>query len=223
MANVFNPQETANGVIHLVSDVLVPPPPVGLVITFLPTSFSTLLLAYQKTEFVKFIHSQKIAGSTIFAPTNDAFKHLGVKANAFLFNTKQGTKYLDAILKYGIVPNATVYSDTFYDKRSGLDSNSPTVGGEHYNLETFLPGASLSVDIAHYLALRVIKVNGFTSVAFHDAVGSNGVLHAVNRVVLPPRDGKHVDMNDITVQDLKDSLRPYVTEEADEPLWVEEL
>ncbi|OAA81794.1 Fasciclin domain family protein [Akanthomyces lecanii RCEF 1005] len=206
--------KTTNGVIHVISDVLVPPPPVGPILTFFPSYFSTLLLAYEKTDFIKFIHGQHIAGCTFFAPSNDAFKGLGAKANAFLFNTKKGAKYLDAILKYTIAPNATVYSDAFYDKRS--DSASSVGHQDHYSLDTFLPGASIGVDIASVLGFRVINVNGFTGVKFHDAIGSNGVVHVVDKIIFPPHNGKHSQATDISVDELKERLRSYVVEESEE-------
>lgn len=194
--------------------MLVPPPPVGPILTFFPSYFSTLLLAYEKTDFIKFIHGQHIAGCTFFAPSNDAFKSLGARANAFLFNTKKGAKYLDAILKYTIAPNATVYSDAFYDKRT--DSASVERHQDHYSLDTFLPGASIGVDIASVLGFRVINVNGFTGVKFHDAIGSNGVVHVVDNIIFPPHNGKHAQVTDISVDELKERLRPYVVEESDD-------
>ncbi len=201
--------------IHVISDVLVPPPALGPIITFFPSYFSTLLLAYEKTDFIKFVHSQHIAGSTFFAPSNDAFKSLGAKANAFLFNTKKGAKYLDAILKYTIAPNATVYSDAFYDKRTDSASGQ-AAHQDHYSLDTFLPGASIGVDIASVLGFRVINVNGFTGVKFHDAIGSNGVIHVVDKIIFPPHNGKHAQTTDISVDELEERLRPYVAEDSEE-------
>ncbi|OAA73797.1 Fasciclin domain family protein [Cordyceps fumosorosea ARSEF 2679] len=210
--------KATNGVIHVISDVLAPPPPLGPILTFFPAYFSTLLLAYEVTDFIKFVHGQHIAGSTFFAPNNDAFKSLGPKANAFLFNTKKGVKYLDAILKYTIAPNATVYSDAFYDKRTAAAAPPHQ---DHYTLETFLPGASLGVDIATVFGFRVINVNGFTGVKFHDAVGSNGVIHVVDKVILPPHNGKHVETADISVDNLTDILAPYVSLGPEDAAWEE--
>ncbi|KAJ3497439.1 hypothetical protein NLG97_g1907 [Lecanicillium saksenae] len=209
--------KATNGVIHAISDVLASPPPVGPILTFFPAYFSTLLLAYEKTDFIKFIHSQHIEGSTFFAPSNDAFKSLGPKANAFLFNTEKGQKYLKAILKYTIAPNATVYSDAFYDRRTSSTFDE-AAHQDHYSLDTFLPGASISVDIATVFGFRVINVNGFTGVKFHDAIGSNGVLHVVDKIVFPPHHGKHSSVSDISVEQLKARLDPYVTEEPQEAI-----
>ncbi len=195
---------------------------VGIIISLFPAEFSTLLLAYEKTDFVKFVHSQKMAGATVFAPSNKAFQALGPRANAFLFNTKTGKKYLSAILKYSIVPNATVYSDTFYDKRSSQESLGSAASQEHYDLATLLPKAHVGVDIGHFLGLSFIKINGFTDVALHDVISRNGVIHVVNQVVLPPHKGhkgKSAHTADITVEDLKERLSDYV--EEDESYWSE--
>jgi hypothetical protein len=54
---------------------------IGRVISLFPAQFSTLLLAYDKTDFVKFVHNVKMNGSTVFAPSNSAWERLGPKAN----------------------------------------------------------------------------------------------------------------------------------------------
>ena len=50
---------------------------------------------------------------TLFAPSNFAFKLLGPKINAFLFSS-YGLKYLEALLKYHVVSDQTLYSDAYY-------------------------------------------------------------------------------------------------------------
>ena len=188
---------------------------VGVILTLFPSEFSTLLLAYEKTDFVKFVHSQKMIGSTMFAPSNKAFESLGPKANAFLFNTDHGKKYLSAILKYNIVPNATVYSDAFYDKRNNQDEVEGKVGQEHYDLETLLPKANLGVDVGHFLGFSFIRVNGFTDVVIHDGIARNGAIHVVNKMVLPPHKGKRTQTTDITVESLKECLDDYIVTGSD--------
>lgn len=163
-----------------------------------------------------------MAGSTVFAPSNKAFEALGPRANAFLFNTESGKKYLSAILKYGIVPNVTIYSDTVYDKSSSQEGVGNTLPQKHYDLTTLLPKAHLGVDIGHFLGFNFIKINGFTDVSIHDAIARNGVIHVVNQVVLPPHkghNGKAAKTADITVEELKERLSDYVDE--DEFYWSE--
>lgn len=101
-------QGASNGVIHAVKSILVPPPFVGRVLTLFPSKFSTLLLAYEKTNFTEFIHGVKMTGSTVFAPDNAAFAKLGPAANAFLFNTEKGLGYLKGILKVSNMCSCTI-------------------------------------------------------------------------------------------------------------------
>ncbi|KAH6609088.1 fasciclin domain-containing [Trichoderma cornu-damae] len=195
-----------NGVIHAVNNILVPPPFIGRIITLFPDRFSTLLLAYEKTDFVKFIHGVHLNGSTVFVPTNEAFSWLGPKANAFLFNTDKGHKYLKAILKYNIVPNATLYTDAFYDQRHGKQVGE--LASEHYDLPTLLGDAHISVDIARVLGFASMKVNGLSRVVVPNGVGKNGVIQVVNRVPLPPRKGhRHHHSDDAGGVEIKDLMR----------------
>lgn len=205
-----------NGVIHAVNHILVPPPYLGRIITLFPDRFSTLLLAYEKTDFVKFIHGVNLKGSTVFVPTNGAFNWLGPRANAFLFNTSKGRKYLKAILKYNIVPNATLYTDAFYDKRDEKDEKSEVepLSHETFDLPTLLGDAHVSVDIARVFGFASIKVNGYSRVVVPNGVGKNGVIQVVNRVPIPPHKGhRHhhsEEHGEIEVSDLIKRLEPYV-------------
>jgi uncharacterized surface protein with fasciclin (FAS1) repeats len=209
--------KTKNGIIHGVRELLIPPPMVGRELTLFPSEFSTLLLAYEKTDFVDFIHDVKMVGSTVFAPSNSAFQKLGPRANAFLFNSKTGLKYLKAILKYHIVANATLYTDAFYDEtESSDDLQAETEKREHFDLVTLLHDLHVSVDILEWASLKFVTVNGFAGVKVRDAVAKNGVIHVLDRVLIPPH--KHGKENaedwsddvDIDVDDLKERLQEYI-------------
>jgi uncharacterized surface protein with fasciclin (FAS1) repeats len=198
----------ANGVIHGVDSILVPPPMIGRLISLFPAEFSTLLLAYIKTDFVKFIHNVKMAGSTVFAPSNAAFVRLGPRVNAFLFNTDRGLKYLDAILKYHIVPNATLYSDAFYDGRGQEVEGLET---EHYDFETLLKDAHVGVDVVTLASFTTIRVNGFSYVTIKDGLGKNGVVQVIDKVLIPPhKKGEHDGDEDMEVEELIERLSPLV-------------
>ncbi|KAL6887549.1 FAS1 domain-containing protein [Trichoderma longibrachiatum] len=205
-----------NGIIHAVNHILVPPPYVGRIITLFPDRFSTLLLAYEKTDFVKFIHGVNLKGSTVFVPTNEAFHWLGPRANAFLFNTDKGREYLKAILKYNIAPNATLYTDAFYDETDSKQQKAPVheSRSEHYDLPTLLGDAHISVDISRIFGFASIKVNGFSRVVIPNGVAKNGVIQVVNRVPLPPCKGHggHNSENDggIEVEDLISRLEDWL-------------
>jgi uncharacterized surface protein with fasciclin (FAS1) repeats len=184
---------------------------VGRELTLFPQYFSTLLLAYEKTDFVSFVHGLKMNGSTVFAPTNGAFTKLGPRANAFLFNTEPGLKYLKALLKYHIVANSTLYSDAFYQAD---DSTEQQTGPHlHVDLPTLLEGKTVAVDISSWGRWVRMKVNGYVPVTIQDGVAKNGVIHVVGRVLFPPRKPGHgagEDVGEIEVPDLMERLADYV-------------
>jgi uncharacterized surface protein with fasciclin (FAS1) repeats len=203
-----------NGLIHAVRDIIVPPPFAGREVSLFPQYFSTLLLAWQKTEFGKFVHSVKATGTTLFAPSNQAFTRLGPRANAFLFNTETGLKYLNAILKYHVTVNATLYSDAYYDHTADDDAAS-SGSGTHYELTTLLHDLHLGVDVGRVFGFLTLRVNGFSRVTVQDGVAANGVIHVVDKVLIPPH--KHhghgeetFETDEISVEELKERLDEYV-------------
>ncbi|KAK0382700.1 hypothetical protein NLU13_9796 [Sarocladium strictum] len=211
-----------NGIVHGIREILIPPPMVGRELTLFPGEFSTLLLAYEKTNFVDFIHNVKMVGSTVFAPSNKAFQKLGPRANAFLFNTETGLKYLKAILKYHIVANATLYTDAFYDKTDSADEGDSSFAGaekrEHFDLVTLLHDLHVSVDILEWASLKFVTVNGFAGIQVRDGVAKNGVIHVLDRVLIPPHkhEHKHAEVDnelwegEMDVNTLKSRLDDYV-------------
>jgi uncharacterized surface protein with fasciclin (FAS1) repeats len=199
----------------------VPPPFIGRELSLFPNTFSTLLLAYEKTDFVKFIHGLKTEGSTVFAPTNRAFAKLGPHANAFLFNTEKGLGYLKALLKYQIVANATLYSDAYYDNHGKKDLLE-TQDVQHFDLTTLLHDLPIRVDIKRWGGWVRFWVNGFNRVVVRDGVARNGVLHVVEKLPIPPH--KHHSAADdedgeIAVEDLIERLAAYVDEEDSSQDW----
>ncbi|KAK2015910.1 fasciclin domain-containing protein [Colletotrichum eremochloae] len=209
-----------NGIIHAVNSLIIPPPFVGRDLSLLPSRFSTLLLAYEKTDFVKYIHGVKSTGTTVFAPSNHAFARLGYRANAFLFNTECGKKYLKALLKYQIVANATLYSDAFY-RPDEKDVNAM----EHYHVDlpTLLDGKNIAVDVATWGGWTKVKLNGYIPIIVADAVAKNGVIHVPDRVPIPPHKHHKVDDVDgeISVEELKERLSDYVDENEKDAGWLD--
>jgi uncharacterized surface protein with fasciclin (FAS1) repeats len=204
-----------NGVIHAVSKILIPPPFVGKELSLLPSTFSTLLHAYEKTDFVSFIHGVKTTGSTVFAPSNKAFAALGPRANAFLFNTEKGLGFLKALLKYQVVANATLYSNALYEAESEGEE-ARTMERSHVELTTLLNGTSVGVDISRWGTWVGMKLNGYVPVVVRDGIALNGVIQVVGRVPLPPRKphlarvDEEEPEGEMEVEDLVERLRPYV-------------
>lgn len=224
-----------NGIVHGIDSILVPPPPAEKIVSLLPGEFSTLLLAAEKTGLSREKHDKdhdsknhSTSGLTVFAPTNTAFRRLGPAANAFLFNSEKGLKYLKALLKYHIVVNETLYSDAFYGPGHKDEEEFPLANSEdghdhykgryHVDLPTLLGDKSLSIDIARWYGLIEIKINGFNRVSVQDGVAKDGVIHAVQTVLIPPHGSKgfYPADTEIAVEDLTEHLEPYVVEDDED-------
>lgn len=186
-----------------------------------PSGFSTLQLGLEKTGLAQSIGEGHHSGGTFFAPSNFAFKKLGLKINAFLFS-KYGEKYLRALLKYHVVANQTLYSDAFY-KAKAIDEKvvpaSDNTGVEgipkgvfHVDLPTLLKEKSLSIDVARFGRFITIKINGFTNVAIQDGIARDGVIHTMNSVLIPPKKpgGAQYTGEEMTVEEFKARLEAYV-------------
>ncbi|CAN5184784.1 hypothetical protein BH23VER1_BH23VER1_11750 [soil metagenome] len=102
---------------------------------------------------------------TLFAPTNQAFTALPEGTLDSLMEPENNER-LAAILNYHLLPNA-VKSDAM-----GEEMAVETVGGQSV---TVTPGSDE----------RPITVNN-ARVLKADIMASNGVIHAVNRVLMPP-------------------------------------
>lgn len=212
-------QQAKNGFIHAIDHILVPPASIGREISLFPAAFSTLLLAYEKTDFVKFVHGQHFVGSTVFAPSNKAWEKLGPAANAYLFNTEDGKKHLEALLKYQIVPNTTVYSDEIYygdEKKVSVDD---LIANEHFHIQLpTLLKKDLSVDIYTLKLWTSMVVNGAVKVGFLDGIGKNGVIQVVDDIPVPHGKAGDGGADNIDVEELKRRLDDFVeSEESEQP------
>lgn len=202
-----------NGVIHGVDSILIPPPKAAAIIQLLPSEFSTLELGLLKTGLLPVINdTSSHLGGTLFAPSNFAFQKLGPRANAFLFS-KYGQKYLEALLKYHIVANQTLYSDAFYKPERAGTARIPK-GLFHVDLPTLLNDKHLSIDIFRYGRYINIKINGFASVTVSDGIAKDGVIHALSNVLIPPKqiNGQSIDWQgeELDEEDLKARLTPFM-------------
>ncbi|KAK3336872.1 fasciclin domain family [Cercophora scortea] len=223
--------EAKNGFIHAVDHILIPPPSAAKIIKLLPGKFSTFSLALETTGLGEDLEEAEHRGGTLFAPTNIAFKRLGPRANAFLFS-ERGKRFLHALLRYHVVANETLYSDAFY-KEGHSDQND---GGEgeaealtdywHVDLPSLLDEKPIHVDFRRWKGFITILVNGGVRVAVQDGIAADGVIQVVDRVLIPPHkrhhhgddgdDGSKDDEENISVEELKARLGPYVEDGASE-------
>jgi len=217
-----------NGLIHGVDSIIIPPPKTLKILSLLPSEFSTLLLGLGKTGLVETLEKATTVGGTFFAPPNGAFKKLGPGINAFLFS-KHGEKYLKALLEYHVVANQTLYSNAYYgpsksdielksDKRVGVDAGRYF----HFDLPTLLEDKALAVDVTRFGPWITIKINGFGRVVVQDGIAKDGVLQVVNSVLIPPKKVgmaqtlEHWDGKEMSVEDLKERLSPFILDDAEE-------
>ncbi|MFO7370807.1 MAG: fasciclin domain-containing protein [Bacteroidales bacterium] len=147
----------SNGVIHIIDKVLLPPTVVDLAIN--NPAFSILVQAVVKAELVETLSG---AGSfTVFAPTDAAFQQLfadlGVNGIADL--TKE---QLTPILLYHVVSGNVMSGDL-------STGNVPTLNG------------NIAVNVG-----TSVTINGSTQVVLTDVQGSNGIVHVIDKVLLPP-------------------------------------
>ncbi|KAL4762564.1 FAS1 domain-containing protein [Aspergillus foveolatus] len=209
----------SNGLIHGLDSILLPPPPALLLLDILPTKFSIFNLGLIKTGLTQYLNTTKeesAHGFTIFTPSNRAFDHLGLRINAFLFSP-YGIPYLRALLKYHIVPNQTLYSDVLYTS-DGQIKPFGVKGSTHLDLETLLDDHEISVDVARFGPYTGFRVNGWQRVAFADVLGKDGVIHVLDRVLIPPKrvEGKVVSGNEgeLELEEFMERLKPWVEEDV---------
>ncbi|WEW56735.1 hypothetical protein PRK78_002184 [Emydomyces testavorans] len=207
-----------NGIVHILDHLLLPPLQSSDTLSLVPSVFSTLDFGLLKTGLYEKINDTSThTGSTIFAPSNLAFRKLGPMVNAFLFS-RWGEKYLRALLRYHIVFDHTLYSDAYHRPKKEEDS-SKTI---HVDLPTLLDDRHLSIDIASFDRFATMKINGFITVASSDVIARDGVIHVLNDVLIPPKQPQ--DGNDHynplkedgdefavpTVEDMIERLGPFV-------------
>lgn len=137
-------------------------------------AFSTLVAAVLKTNSVQFFGNAGF-NSTVLAPTNDAFAQLPAPFNnAANINsiTDPGTiNTLRQILRYHAVPGkktAVQFTNGNYQTY-----NSPAV-----------PNANL-ITVSRSLDGKVY-INGNTEVVATDVQATNGIIHVIDKVLLPP-------------------------------------
>jgi transforming growth factor-beta-induced protein len=151
--------DASNGVIHKIDAVLLPPTVVDLAIA--NSDFSTLVAAVVKADLVDALNGD--GPFTVFAPTNAAFEMLFSDLGVSGIDDLTADQ-LTPILLYHVV-NANVRSDQ-------------VVTGPVATLN----GATIDVVVDN----MGVTLNGTAKVIAVDVQGTNGVVHAIDKVILPP-------------------------------------
>jgi uncharacterized surface protein with fasciclin (FAS1) repeats len=157
----------ANGIIHVIDSVLLPPEPANDLVSVATRDgrFKTLLAAVKAADLEPLISGD--GPLTIFAPTDEAFAALPDGTVDSLLKEENKTK-LQAILALHAVRGAVSAGDA-------LNAGSAKSLGEE----------TLSFGIED----GVFKVNGAT-IKTTDVMCDNGVIHVIDRVLLPAKTGK---------------------------------
>jgi len=150
--------DASNGIIHVVDNVL------------LPNAFLNTVEVAQKnynfTTLVDLIVEADLAGTvassefTVFAPTNAAFEALFTEVDPANLTADQ----LEEILLYHTIPGATIASDDLAAQQNPASTT----------------------DEALYITVNGdVVVNGNSTVVIADVASNNGIIHAVDTVLMP--------------------------------------
>lgn len=146
-----------NGVIHVV-DAVIGLPTIVTHATANP-NFSTLATLLTQQELVGTLNGTASSPFTVFAPLNSAFDTATLNLYSGLNSTQK-----TAVLTYHVVPGANVLSNA-------IPSGPITT----FETGTFTISGTVITD----------EQNRTTNIVATDVQASNGVIHAVNKVLLP--------------------------------------
>jgi uncharacterized surface protein with fasciclin (FAS1) repeats len=124
--------------------------------------FSTLVAALKAADLVATLDGK--GPFTVFAPTNEAFAKLPAGTVENLLKP-ENREQLAAVLTYHVVPGSVMAADVVK-----LDEARTVQGG--------------AIDIA--VADGKVRLNDSATVTATDIKASNGVIHVIDAVILPP-------------------------------------
>ncbi len=152
-----------NGVVHVLDKVLLPKLPSTVELAQSQPQFSILVEAVVAAGLVSVLSGP--TALTVLAPTNDAFAALLGELQLTKAQLLANTSLLTQVLTYHVLPGR-IY-------RSGVPVGVPI---------TTLGGGRFSVNAA--LAITDARAR-LASITATDSLALNGVLHTLNRVILP--------------------------------------
>lgn len=157
----------ANGIVHIIDQVITIPTVVTHALS--NPNFSILVAALTRSDLgVDYVSLLSGDGPfTVFAPTNDAFAALLTELGASSLNDIPANT-LNAVLQYHVVASANV--------RSSQLTNGQQV--------TTFQGGSFTVNLTD--GAKITDAKGrIANIVAVDVQGGNGVVHAIDRVILP--------------------------------------
>ncbi len=159
--------ETANGVIHVIDTVLLPPAEVADIVDTAVADgrFTTLVAAVEAAGLVDTLKGE--GPYTLFAPTDEAFAKLPAGTVEDLLKP-ENSETLENILLYHVVPGKVMAADVVQ-----LDGQM---------VDTALEDAQIAVSVKD----GNVYLNETTQVIITDIETANGVIHVIDAVLLPP-------------------------------------
>ncbi|RYY94478.1 MAG: fasciclin domain-containing protein [Comamonadaceae bacterium] len=154
----------SNGVVHIVDRVLLP---ANRDIVQTAQATPTLSILVEAVVAAGLVATLKGTGPfTVFAPTDDAFAALLTELNVTKAALLADTALLTKVLTYHVVPGRVLKAEI------PLDTPITTV-----------QGSSIRISAALQITDARSRVSG---IAATDIFNTNGVVHVINRVLLPP-------------------------------------
>lgn len=154
----------SNGTVHVISNVLIPPTVSIADIAAGDTSFTILVAAVQRAGLLSAIQGR--GKFTVFAPTNAAFRAAGFANPAAVQAADQAT--VTAVVRFHLIGTNVFASDLV---------NNATAASLQGNL-TIRTSPSAGVRVA-------ASNNPFSNVTTANVLATNGVVHIIDRVILP--------------------------------------
>jgi len=157
----------SNGVVHIIDKVILTPTVVNQALN--NPNFSTLVAALTRSDLgVDYVTLLSGTGPfTVFAPTNAAFTALLTELGFANLNAIPAAT-LNAVLQYHVVNGANVRSTQLTNQQVVT-----TFGGGAFKVD--LTGGAKIVDAK----------NRISNIIATDVQGANGVVHAIDKVILP--------------------------------------
>ena len=134
--------------------------------------FSTLVTALKAAGLVDALSSE--GPFTVFAPNNDAFAKIDSETLGNLLKP-ENVKTLSNILTYHVVPGKLMASDVTKALKNGYGKTKLTA----------LNGQTIVARSKGDKIFLKDKNNNMSEIIATDVVGTNGVIHVINTVIMP--------------------------------------
>jgi transforming growth factor-beta-induced protein len=158
--------EASNGIVHVIDKVMLPPSVVNLALN--NSGFTSLVAALTRSDLtINFVAILSGVGPfTVFAPTNAAFQALLDSNTNWNSLADIPLATLEAVLSYHVVSGANVQADQL------SNGDVTTLGG------------TITIDLTTGTQIKTTSAQT-VNIIVTDVQGTNGVIHAINSVLLP--------------------------------------